>query len=398
MREGFLIVLGLLVLGGCGGSGQGGGSAPPDGGSTDSSVDRSIHDAPTDTGNDIGMDSGDAGGDARIDGAVDAQPDTSAETGLPACADGGQGVVLASGQGSPFWIAIDSANVYWTNLEGGQVMECGIGDCCAHPITLATNQAYPSGVAVDSGNVYWINQGPTGPGTGSIATCPVNGCGGVATILSAGQGGDDMTAWGDLLFWSNNYSDPGPPVQGQFMTCTLSAGCMATTMPVDSREVSDAGMPIQPEGMAVDSTSVYWADYGVGWVLAANHNGTLMRTLATGQTLVRDVAIDATNVYWVTYEPLTVMQCAIAGCNDTPTALYVAASRTDTGNSIAVDATDVYVTTSQGILKCAIGGCNNQPTVLTSAQPANYYADIAVDGTSLYWTDARLGLVLMLPK
>jgi hypothetical protein len=58
-----------------------------------------------------------------------------------------------------------------------------------------------------------------------------------------------------------------------------------------------------PSEIAVDSTSVYWTNYGAGTAMA----GTVMKvplgggsptTLASGQTRPYGIAVDSTSVYW----------------------------------------------------------------------------------------------------
>jgi sugar lactone lactonase YvrE len=68
--------------------------------------------------------------------------------------DGGTASTLAPAN-DPGGIAVDSANVYWTNNNSGTVMKIPVGGGTA--VTVAANQSGPLGVAVDATSVFWTN-------------------------------------------------------------------------------------------------------------------------------------------------------------------------------------------------------------------------------------------------
>ena len=59
---------------------------------------------------------------------------------------------------------MDASYVYWTNGgtadAGGGIMRCAISGCDNNPTTLASGQGSPMGIVVDSTNIYWIGNGP----------------------------------------------------------------------------------------------------------------------------------------------------------------------------------------------------------------------------------------------
>jgi hypothetical protein len=77
----------------------------------------------------------------------------------PTSGCGGAPRVFAKGQSSPYAIAHDATNLYWTLFEhDGQVESCPLSGCTA-PTVLADMQDLPSSVAVDDTSVYWANSG-----------------------------------------------------------------------------------------------------------------------------------------------------------------------------------------------------------------------------------------------
>jgi hypothetical protein len=126
--------------------------------------------------------------------------------------------VPGSLQAATSGIAVDATNVYWTNsqpLMVGQVMQCAKGNCSGTVTTLAGGLSSPSGIAVDGANVYFTQIG--------------------ATLLDGGGVFD------------------GP---GQVMRCAIG-GC-------GGQPASFAGGLRRPLGIALDATTVYWAESGSG--------------------------------------------------------------------------------------------------------------------------------------
>ena len=102
-----------------------------------------------------------------------------------ACAKTGCGsapTVLASGLDAPIAIATDGVNVYWTEtgpdyvagapVTGvGLVRKCAVGGCGNAPTTVATSLTSPGAIALDDANVYWTEAG-TGADGGKIWKAP----------------------------------------------------------------------------------------------------------------------------------------------------------------------------------------------------------------------------------
>jgi len=102
-----------------------------------------------------------------------------------ACAKSGCGTaptVLASGLDAPIAVATDGINVYWTEARPyftarapvtgtGLVRKCAVGGCGNAPTNVATGLNWPGAIALDDANVYWT-EGGTAAGAGKIWKAP----------------------------------------------------------------------------------------------------------------------------------------------------------------------------------------------------------------------------------
>jgi hypothetical protein len=152
---------------------------------------------------------------------------------------GGPSKSLAPNQAAPAGIAVDAANIYWTDRATGQndgaVMQLAFGTSA--PMAIASGQTDPVGIAVDARDVYWVSA------TG-VFKVPVGG----GTIVS----------------------------------------------------LSNANTPAEPM-FAVDGVSAYWIDNGTGAIVKAPlAGGAVVPVVGTvvGATLQAGLAVDATSVYW----------------------------------------------------------------------------------------------------
>jgi hypothetical protein len=241
-------------------------------------------------------------------------------SGVMKCAVGGcnQTPTRISGTGGGFGLAIDAANVYWTDGgTSGSVYKCALAGCTT-PTALATAQGVPLGIAVDATSVYWTNL--TG---GTVMKCAVGGCGGAPTQLALSNAPRAIAVDPMNVYW-------GDTMASSIYKCPLD-GCGSTTP-----ATIIAGWRVV--NLAEDATGVYYSDPQAGFVNRTSLAGTPTITLGSGQSLPRGIALDDTYAYWVN-EGGTVMKCAKTGCGGMP---LVLASDQSGPHSIAVDATSVY--------------------------------------------------------
>ena len=220
-------------------------------------------------------------------------------------------------KGAPQWIAVDAANVYWTDMTYG-VWKCPVS-AWGTPTMLAAS-SYPTFLTLDETNVYWMDESDI-----TVRSCAIAGCA-AATIVAKG---DMSLVHGLVVDATNAYWSLDHVIQ----TCPL-AGCAAPTALVTESQTYTFAL-------AIDSHDLYWTTAAPGAVLErsladvdAGATTLVSMPSANSQALV----VDDTNVYWTDFGEGKVMKCAIAGCA-TPT---VIADAQNGPAGIAVDASSVY--------------------------------------------------------
>ena len=191
-------------------------------------------------------------------------------------------------------------------------------------------------------------------------------------------------------------------------------------------------------GIAVDATSVYWAENGEGAIMKVDKNGGAASVLAAAESPY-ELTVDEANVYWTGYDLAaaggTVMKVPTAG--GAPVKLAAGLSVETLG--IVIDQNNVYFTTGDGrmmqvpknggpihtlstalgnepwgiatdgkfvyavseslhgggsIVRVPVGG--GATKVITSGQVAP--VGIAVDDCCVYWTDVEAGALTRIAK
>lgn len=209
-----------------------------------------------------------------------------ATCGLAGCPSG-KATVLAPTESGPYDVVVDTSAVYWTDEFGELVRSCSVGGCGGAPKTLATDVTLLSGIAIDATSVFFAETK-----LGNIIKCPLAGCASLTPFASGQMNPTKLDIAGATLYWAANGAIMGCPTSGcsgapavfaknqtnsyaiahdatnlywtlldnvgEILSCPL-AGCTTPTVLAD--------MQAQPQSVAVDDVSVYWANSAGGSVM-----------------------------------------------------------------------------------------------------------------------------------
>jgi hypothetical protein len=220
-------------------------------------------------------------------------------------------------------------HLYWSNFRAGTIVEADLnGD---NPQTIASGQDGPQGLAVDSNHLYWANTlGRTIVEANLDGTNPQT----IATNQDAlGVAVSSTNLYWDAVNW--------------IVRTDLNGGNQQTIVP-------NPNLPGSIGPVAVDSSHLYWVNFGGQGIAEANLDGTNAHMIATNQIAPGGVAVDSTHshLYW-----------------------------TASGNEILSDGT---------VVEADLDGGNAQ----TIASNQSFPYGVATDGTHVYWANLTGGTIV----
>ena len=191
-----------------------------------------------------------------------------------AALDGTSSRDIATGQATARGLVVDADGAYWITGNGatdGVIMRLAATD--AAPFPFATMQASLDAIAADVNNVYWMTLGAIGDGSdGAVFSKPKRGGSivSIATMQHDAVGtGISVAASGGKVFW-----DPRGlgSTDGAVRSAAGAGGGPITEL---------ASNQVRPQGIAADSSFVYWIDAGNGT------DGLLQRASLTTKTITQ---------------------------------------------------------------------------------------------------------------
>ncbi|MGB8294230.1 MAG: hypothetical protein WCG85_02260 [Polyangia bacterium] len=287
-------------------------------------------------------------------------------------------------------IAVDNSSLYWTvagwaadgNVNHDSLNKVPLGG--GTPTPLVSDDNMIENIAVDAFGVYWVRWvSPMTDSTYDIMKVPLAG-GTPTTLANGGQSWIALGAGG--VYWMTGSA---------LMRVSLDGG---TPVPV-------ASVQGFPSSIAVDAAYVYWTKFGTfSYGSEETTDGTVMKVpvgggtpimVASAQDAPHALVVDATSVYWIAGG--SVMKMPLDG--GSPVTLVSGRAPFSSVASIAVDGSSVYWTNGAdlysggAVMKAPLGG--GTPTKLALAQDSP--GRIAVDDTSVYWA-TRNTVVKVSPK
>jgi len=164
---------------------------------------------------------------------------------------GGGAVTHLLSSATVYAIVADGSNVFWVGIYGSVtgVWSCPIAGCPSPTSLVAIGTAAMpysgeiGSMTQDSANVYWTEV------EGNVLSCPKTGCATPTTLVSGLTASPNrITTDGVNVYWANVGKGT---TKGSIMRCSVGGSGLKTL----------ASGLFEPSGVAVDATSVYWSTW-----------------------------------------------------------------------------------------------------------------------------------------
>jgi len=284
----------------------------------------------------------------------------------------GCGVVteLAFWQTEAKGIVATATDVAWignaNDVDGqGYLAKIPIGG--GTPVTLASNLDAGTQLATDGTNLYWV-----APNDGNIMKIALAGGNAVPIVTGQGQLADIIAVDATSVYWRN--------AQNEIMKAPLAGGTPTTL-----------ASNVEGQNIAVSASAVYLSAYDPNttsdnsWLASVPLNGGAAKQFGpTTEGEIDWVAVNATTVSWITNNGASGASIStVATAGGTAVTLV----KDSSADFIAVDDTNVYYV-NENVMKVPLAG--GTPVTLTTINIPAVTSDpagIALDATSVYWTD-----------
>lgn len=239
--------------------------------------------------------------------------------------DGGNPQVLATGQGRPYYLALDATNVFFTAAITGQVMR--VNKSGGDLAELASGQHFPAGIVARSGSVFWLYDSFP---SGALMALP-SGASEPVLIVEVPEP-TSLRQRGDQLFMISHGiggASASPPALFQIDVVNATSTLLVeTTLQANDLAVGDTDLfyttnigayRVRPgelpeaigtgsfvDGLTVADGDVYFTENGTDgdgriqrWSASSGQN----TVVASQRDAPRRIAADETCVYWTEGQP-----------------------------------------------------------------------------------------------
>lgn len=296
------------------------------------------------------------------------QVPTGAKVGPEPAASEAVLVTLASGMNQPWGIAVDGQYVYWTVNGDGLVLKTPVGGGAIS--TLASEQYGPTQIVVDQTTAYWLTQD-------DVESVSLSGSATTTIARSPSTSYRSLTVAGNALYFAE-----GPTGGYSGNVVERSAAGVFTTLVANLT---------QPGDIVFDEGRLYWNDetpFGSYSVLSVPAAGGTVTTVVANEDEGL-VAAFAGDLYLEGGDDL--VRQPLDGGAATKLVSNIGAQ------SFAIDSENLYWATYSAI-KCVplVGG--RVVTLVSGPGGISRSGAIAVDATTVYWTDQSGGYVAKASK
>jgi hypothetical protein len=194
---------------------------------------------------------------------------------------------------TPAGVAVDSQHVYWVNTTTNSIGRANLDGTNADQTFLQFTAGIGlGGVAVDATHIYWTEANGGGAAAGDIGRANLNGSSQSTSFVSGLNNPAGVAVTSTHIYWSNFAAGAGSIGGATLNGNSPPTGITNSFVPTGSVAVSG------PLGLAVDGTSVYWANFNGGSIGSAALNGASPAKPVQGLNSPAAVAVDAAHIYW----------------------------------------------------------------------------------------------------
>lgn len=201
-------------------------------------------------------------------------------------------MTLASGRSHPGSVVTASGRVYWSDGNGVMAVSASGGAVT----TTASIPFGPVGLALDAANLYWLEGPGNSDGSGTVMSTPRAG-GSVTTLATGVYAPASIAVDSSYVYWGTEPVGGGATAPATIARVPTGGGTPQTLASDDD---------FLPSALAVDAIRIYFTETEApgsgGAVCGVPLAGGTPFTIASNADYPAGIAVDATSLYWADYD------------------------------------------------------------------------------------------------